>query len=76
MLFDALTATIAHLAVGLLFAALLFFIAVLIHGKAKLARETEVLEPEIEEEDIWAGLTPDRDLRRAETHFHSDRRAA
>lgn len=76
MLFDALTATIAHLAVGLLFAAILFFIAVLIHSEAKRAREAELAEPEIEMEDIWAGLTPDRDLRRAETHFDSERDAA
>ncbi len=73
---EALTATVSHLVVGFLIAAILVVIAVLVHGESKAAREERWSEPEIEYEDIWAGLTPDRDLRRAETDFHSDRWAA
>jgi hypothetical protein len=74
LLLEALAATASHFVVGLLIAAILFVIAVLIHGESKSVREEILPEPELE--DIWAGLRPDRDARVAETDFGPDREAA
>jgi hypothetical protein len=74
---DALAATATDLIVGLVVcvpAAL--FIGVVLYLQVRDAQEVPDLEPAIEEEDIWAGLRPDRDARVAETDFGSDRWAA
>jgi hypothetical protein len=75
MLGDALLASIADLGLGFAFACILALIAFLIRSESHAAHEGEP-EPQIEEEDIWAGLTPDRDRRAAEARFDEGRRAA
>jgi hypothetical protein len=66
---DALTAAVSDLAIVAVAIGIVVLLALIAYGERKYGRQAPELEPEIEYEDIWAGLTPDRDVRRAKARL-------